>query len=156
VPGLQETYLNPPMPLLINVPMPQHPSAMMMVDVHINIAELHRPRRREPTFTIDLRLHNQESSAAAAAASTEPVQCGICWDEVNDERRMVTNCNHNFCNVCITSQLDTIRKKHQSSGENSRYLDLNCALCRQNVHTLSHNMTNDSYIQDVKGVLYRT
>lgn len=157
VPVLQDTYLNPPMPLLINVPMPQHPSAMMMVDVHINIAELHRQHRREPTFTIDLRLHNSVSSAAAAAAaSTEPVQCGICWDEVNDECRMVTNCNHNFCNVCITSQLDTIRKKHQSSGENSRYLDLNCALCRQNVHTLSHNMTNDSYIQDVKGVLYRT
>jgi hypothetical protein len=33
-------------------------------------------------------------------------------------------------------------------------LELNCALCRQNVHTLSHNMSDDAKIRALKDVLY--
>jgi len=91
---------------------------------------------------------------AAAAATQDPVQCGICWDELNDESRVITNCNHNYCDGCITSQLDSIRAKYRRSGDICRYLDLNCALCRQNVHTLSHNMSDDAKVRGVKDVLY--
>ena len=110
--------------------------------------------QRQPTFTIDLRLSAPPATDAAADAVADPVQCGICWDELNDERRIMTNCNHNYCDGCVTSQIDSIRAKYRRSGDICRYLDLNCALCRQNVHTLSHNMSDDAKIRAVKDVLY--
>jgi hypothetical protein len=117
-----------------------------------------RQNQRQPTFTIDLRLAMPvvaADDAAADAVVADAVQCGICWDELNDESRIITNCNHNYCDGCITSQLDSIRAKYRRSGDICRYLDLNCALCRQNVHTLSHNMSDDAKIRGVKDVLYR-
>jgi hypothetical protein len=116
-----------------------------------------RQNQRQPTFTIDLRLSAPPVAAADAsedAVAADAVQCGICWDELNDERRIITNCNHNYCDGCITSQIDSIRAKYRRSGDICRYLDLNCALCRQNVHTLSHNMSDDARIRGVKDVLY--
>jgi len=116
-----------------------------------------RQNQRQPTFTIDLRLLAPPAAPVAADASADDadaVQCGICWDELNDESRIITNCNHNYCDGCITSQLDSIRAKYRRSGDICRYLDLNCALCRQNVHTLSHNMSDDAKIRGVKDVLY--
>ena len=154
VPLMREEYLNDPLPPMVHIPMPR---PTMVLDEHPGFVSLH-PRRgvaqRQPTFTIDLRLSVPPAEADAAAAEQEPVQCGICWDELNDERRIVTNCNHNYCDGCITSQLDAVRAKYRRSGDICRYLDLNCALCRQNVHTLSHNMSDDAKIRGVKDVLY--
>jgi hypothetical protein len=115
-----------------------------------------RQNQRQPTFTIDLRLSMPVVAEGVVPNEQDPVQCGICWDELNDERRIITNCNHNYCDGCVTSQLDTIRAKYRRSGDICRYLDLSCALCRQNVHTLSHNMSDDAKVRAVKDVLYRT
>jgi hypothetical protein len=152
VPVMLEEYLNDPLPRMVHIPMPR---PTRVVEEHPDFVSM-LPRRglaqRQPTFTIDLRL--SAPAAADDAAATDPVQCGICWDELNDERRIITNCNHNYCDGCITSQIDSIRAKYRRSGDICRYLDLSCALCRQNVHTLSHNMSDDAKIRGVKDVLY--
>jgi hypothetical protein len=153
VPLMREEYLNDPLPPMVHIPMPR---PTRVVEEHPGFVSLH-PRRgqnqRQPTFTIDLRL-SVPPAEADAAAEQEPVQCGICWDELDDERRIVTNCNHNYCDGCVTSQLDAVRAKYRRSGDICRYLDLNCALCRQNVHTLSHNISDDAKVRAVKDVLY--
>ena len=149
VPLMREEYLNDPLPPMVHIPMPR-PARVLDEPPGFMPLRTRNQNQRQPTFTIDLRL----SVPAAADAVADPVQCGICWDELNDERRIVTNCNHNFCDGCVTSQLDSVRAKYRRSGDICRYLDLNCALCRQNVHTLSHNMSDDAKIRGVKSVLY--
>jgi hypothetical protein len=158
VPLMREEYLNDPLPPMVHIPMPR-PARVM--EEHPDFVSM-LPRRglaqRQPTFTIDLRLSVPPAAdaegATDAAVAEDPVQCGICWDELNDESRIITNCNHNYCDGCVTAQLDSIRAKYRRSGDICRYLDLNCALCRQNVHTLSHNMSDDAKIRGVKDVLY--
>jgi hypothetical protein len=156
VPVMREEYLNYPLQPMVHIPMPR---PTRVVEEHPGFVSLH-PRRgvaqRQPTFTIDLRLSAPPAADAVAedGAVADPIQCGICWDELNDASRIITNCNHNYCDGCVTSQLDSIRAKYRRSGDICRYLDLNCALCRQNVHTLSHNMSDDAKIRAVKDVLY--
>jgi hypothetical protein len=157
VPLMREEYLNDPLPPMVHIPMPR-PARVVeenpdFMPLRARGGTIPRQNQRQPTFTIDLRL--SAPVAAADATAVDPVQCGICWDELNDESRIITNCNHNYCDGCVTSQLDSIRAKYRRSGDICRYLDLNCALCRQNVHTLSHNMSDDAKIRGVKDVLYR-
>jgi hypothetical protein len=151
---MRQEYLNDPLPPMVHIPMPRpmrvldEPPGFMPLRTRGGGAQ----NQRQPTFTIDLRL--LPPPAFDAVAEEHPLQCGICWDELNDERRIITNCNHNYCDGCVTSQLDSVRAKYRRSGDICRYLDLNCALCRQNVHTLSHNMSDDDKIRAVKDVLY--
>ena len=159
VPVMRAEYLTAPLLRMVHIPMPR---PTRVVEEHPGFVPLRArgvQNQRQPTFTIDLRLAMPvvaAEDAVAGAAVAEAVQCGICWDELNDERRIITNCNHNYCDGCITSQLDSIRAKYRRSGDICRYLDLSCALCRQNVHTLSHNMSDDAKISGVKNVLYHT
>ena len=162
VPVMREEYLNDPLQPMVHIPMP-HPTRVVeepdFMPLRVRGGTIPRQNQRQPTFTIDLRLSVPVAASAADAGDADAsvadaVQCGICWDELNDESRIITNCNHNYCNGCITSQLDSIRAKYRRSGDICRYLDLNCALCRQNVHTLSHNMSDDAKIRGVKDVLY--
>ena len=150
VPLMRQEYLNDPLPPMVHIPMPRPARVLDEPPGFMPLRVRGAQNQRQPTFTIDLRL----SAPVADATAADPVQCGICWDELNDERRIVTNCNHNFCDGCVTSQLDSVRAKYRRSGDICRYLDLNCALCRQNVHTLSHNMSDDAKIRGVKDVLY--
>ena len=183
VPVMREEYLNYPLQPMVHIPMPRPVIVRVETQVleetrawsrRLEMAPMWgemeeqpgfvplqprgraipRQNQRQPTFTIDLRLSVPVAAAADATAEQEPIQCGICWDELNDERRIITNCNHNYCDGCITSQLDAVRAKYRRSGDICRYLDLSCALCRQNVHTLSHNMSDDAKIRCVKNVLY--
>ena len=154
VPVMREEYLDTPLLRMAHIPMPR---PTRVVEEHPGFVSMHprrggtipRQNQRQPKFIIDLRL-----SAPVAAEDAGAVQCGICWDELNDESRIITNCNHNYCDGCITSQIDSVRAKYRRSGDICRYLDLSCALCRQNVHTLSHNMSDDAKIRCVKNVLY--
>jgi hypothetical protein len=152
VPQMQPTYLNAPLPLLLNVPIPHLFDALDMDMDAVPIQQSHpRASPRTPTFVIDV---TRQASVPALDDSTpaETIQCGICWDEMNHESMLTTNCNHNFCNGCITSQLSTIRNKHHTT---QRYLDLSCALCRQNVETLSHKMDdNSTKLADLRNMLY--
>ncbi len=158
VPVMREEYLNYPLQPMVHIPMPR-PTRVVeenadFMPLRARGGTIPRQNQRQPTFTIDLRLSVPVAAAADATAEQEPIQCGICWDELNDERRIITNCNHNYCDGCITSQLDAVRAKYRRSGDICRYLDLSCALCRQNVHTLSHNMSDDAKVRAVKDVLY--
>ena len=164
VPVMHEEYLTEPLLRMVHIPMPR-PTRVVeenadFMPLRARGGTIPRQNQRQPTFIIDLRLSMPvaaEGAEGAAAVPNEqdPVQCGICWDELNDESRIITNCNHNYCDGCITSQIDSIRAKYRRSGDICRYLDLSCALCRQNVHTLSHNMSDDAKIRGVKDVLYR-
>ena len=157
VPLIHEEYLNMPVLHMAHIPMPR---PAMVLEEHPGFMPLRvrgAQNQREPMFTIDLRLSvpaAADAEGAVVAVAEDPVQCGICWDELNDERRVITNCNHNYCDGCITSQIDSVRAKYRRSGDICRYLDLNCALCRQNVHTLSHNMSDDAKVSAIKDVLY--
>ena len=155
VPVMRDEYLTAPLLRMVHIPMPRPTRVVEELDfmpLRVRGGTSPRQNQRQPTFTIDLRLSMPVVTAEGAAE--DPVQCGICWDELNDESRIITNCNHNYCNGCITSQVDSIRAKYRRSGDICRYLDLSCALCRQNVHTLSHNMSDDAKIRAVKDVLY--
>jgi hypothetical protein len=155
VPVMRDEYLTAPLLRMVHIPMPRPTRVVEELDfmpLRVRGGTIPRQNQRQPTFTIDLRLSMPVVTAEGAAE--DPVQCGICWDELNDESRIITNCNHNYCNGCITSQVDSIRAKYRRSGDICRYLDLSCALCRQNVHTLSHNMSDDAKIRAVKDVLY--
>ncbi len=154
VPLMREEYLNDPLPPMVHIPMPRPTSVLDEPPGFMPLRTrggAQNQNQRQPTFTIDLRLLPPPAHDAAVA---DPVQCGICWDELNDERRIMTNCNHNYCDGCITSQIDSIRAKYRRSGDICRYLDLNCALCRQNVHTLSHNISDGDKVRGIKDVLY--
>jgi hypothetical protein len=159
VPVMREEYLNYPLQPMVHIPMPR-PTRVVeenadFMPLRARGGTIPRQNQRQPTFTIDLRLSAPADDASAADdGDAGAAQCGICWDELNDECRIITNCNHNYCDGCITSHLDSIRAKYRRSGDICRYLDLNCALCRQNVHTLSHNMSDDAKIRGVKNVLY--
>jgi hypothetical protein len=156
VPVMREEYLNYPLQPMTHIPMP-HPVMVLeeypgFVPLRVRGAQNQNQNQRQPMFTIDLRL--SMPVVAADDAAEDPVQCGICWDQLNDENRIITNCNHNYCHGCVTSHIDSIRAKYRRSGDICRYLELNCALCRQNVHTLSHNMSDDAKIRALKDVLY--
>lgn len=163
VPIIRDEYLNDPLPPMVHIPMPRPARALDETHDFMPFrrrgvsAQNQNQNQRQPIFTIDLRLVPPPAhDATTADAVADPVQCGICWDELNDERRIMTNCNHNYCDGCITSHLDSIRAKYRTSGKICRYLDLNCALCRQNVHTLSHNMSDGDKVRAVKDVLYHS
>jgi len=160
VPVMREEYLNYPLQPMVHIPMPRPMRVRVeenadFMPLRVRGGTIPRQNQRQPTFTIDLRLAMPVAAAPDDAGAADAIQCGICWDELNDESRVITNCNHNYCDGCITSQLDSIRAKYRRSGDICRYLDLSCALCRQNVHTLSHNMSDDAKIRAVKDVLYR-
>jgi hypothetical protein len=53
-------------------------------------------------------------------------QCPICYDEMPEIHFMTTNCNHTFCNTCITTHLETERNKRHP----------HCPMCRSTITTM--------------------
>ena len=53
-------------------------------------------------------------------------QCPICYDETPEIHFMTTNCNHTFCNTCITTHLETERNKRHP----------HCPMCRSTITTM--------------------
>jgi len=54
-------------------------------------------------------------------------QCPICYDDRAEINLMTTNCNHIFCNTCITTHLDTERNKRHP----------HCPMCRSIITTMN-------------------
>jgi len=54
-------------------------------------------------------------------------QCPICYDDTPEINLMTTNCNHTFCNTCITTHLDTERNKRRP----------HCPMCRTTMTTMN-------------------
>lgn len=54
-------------------------------------------------------------------------QCPICYDDTPEINLIHTNCNHTFCNTCITSHLDTERNRRQP----------HCPMCRSIITTMN-------------------
>lgn len=57
----------------------------------------------------------------------EVKQCPICYDETPEIHFMTTNCNHTFCNTCITTHLETERNKRHP----------HCPMCRSTITTMN-------------------
>ena len=53
-------------------------------------------------------------------------QCPICIEEVEDFRRVTTNCNHDICDICTDKYLENLKQKEPC-----------CCLCRSTITTLS-------------------
>ena len=56
----------------------------------------------------------------------EVKQCPICYEETPEIHLMHTNCNHTFCNTCITTHLETERNKRHP----------HCPMCRSTITTM--------------------
>jgi hypothetical protein len=54
-------------------------------------------------------------------------QCPICYDETHEIQFMTTNCNHTFCNTCMTTHLETERNKRHP----------HCPMCRSIISTMN-------------------
>jgi hypothetical protein len=54
-------------------------------------------------------------------------QCPICYDDTPEINLMTTNCNHTFCNTCITTHLETERNKRHP----------HCPMCRSTMTTMN-------------------
>lgn len=54
-------------------------------------------------------------------------QCPICYDDTPEINLMTTNCNHTFCNSCITTHLHSERNKRHP----------HCPMCRSAVTTMN-------------------
>jgi hypothetical protein len=57
----------------------------------------------------------------------EVKQCPICYEETPEIHLMHTNCNHTFCNTCITTHLETERNKRHP----------HCPMCRTTITTMN-------------------
>ncbi len=88
--------------------------------------------------TMYARLHQEEMQnntnnikRETMAEKLESFECSICYEDVNTDipetKYCRLNCNHSFCNNCVSSQLDT--------GNNC------CALCRTQIQTIYSNST---------------
>lgn len=55
--------------------------------------------------------------------------CTICFTEISEEEKIILNCNHYFCNICIQDWLD--------KGKNS------CPLCRSDIK--EYNLNDKNY-----------
>jgi len=67
-------------------------------------------------------------------------ECSICYDELNNNNKINTSCNHKFCVMCIKDFMITLSEK--------KFAKLNCPCCRQQITTIS--LLNKDEIQLLK------
>ena len=60
-------------------------------------------------------------------------ECPICLKDFDDNNISITDCNHEFCNVCLNKWLDRNR--------------IDCPKCRQNIKYFKLNDTTTKIIQ---------
>ena len=83
-----------------------------------------------PSFITYTELYKQLSiDIIKSNLAKEPIDCPICLENTNNKIIQTTNCNHNFCRVCMTKQL-----------KNSvyRFVTPSCPLCRSEILTLTN------------------
>lgn len=62
--------------------------------------------------------------------TNEPLECSICYEDIEIAKTVRLNCNHEFCGECITTHI----KKTPSA-------EVKCPMCRSNINTVSE-LTN--------------
>ncbi len=60
-------------------------------------------------------------------------ECPICLKDFDDNNISITDCNHEFCNICLNKWLDRNR--------------IDCPKCRQNIKYFKLNDTTTKIIQ---------
>jgi hypothetical protein len=66
--------------------------------------------------------------ATSTSTLTQPsFQCPICFDEIQEKDKIITNCNHTFCNNCV--------QRYLKSLNNSDKIPV-CAYCRDPMKSL--------------------
>jgi len=73
-------------------------------------------------------------------------ECSICYDELNNNNKINTSCNHKFCIMCMKNFMITISER--------KNVKLNCPCCRQQITTLS--LSNKDEIQLLKEKFCKT
>lgn len=58
-------------------------------------------------------------------ATEEPFECSVCYDEIQSEKMVRLNCNHEFCGDCISTHI----KKTKSEN-------VMCPMCRTDINTV--------------------
>lgn len=96
-------------------------------------------QRRTPTFNIHIQAEDSSKFPEQHHNS-----CAICWDDLTPETCCATNCKHTFCFGCITAAVKDERKKTETSHRRfSRYMNLNCPMCRQEIQDLKTFSNSD-------------
>jgi hypothetical protein len=65
--------------------------------------------------------------------------CGVCWEE-NNNKNIMTNCQHRFCSTCIIGimKMEVEKKTDRIIGEDI-ILDIKCPMCRGEITHLTYN-----------------
>lgn len=111
----------------------------------IDVSQLNTPpppMHRNPIFNIDI-IQKEPSWIIPLPHKS----CSICWDEINEHTCCTTDCNHTYCLDCMNAAIGTVRSKTRTNGRFSRYMTLQCAMCRGDVQDLvyysdDNNTTN--------------
>jgi|688.fasta_scaffold184242_2 hypothetical protein len=67
-------------------------------------------------------------------------ECSICYEEVENNNILQTNCNHTYCIPCF--------KKYLTIKSETNLINVSCPYCRQKIHCLSLN--NEEEIRSIK------
>jgi hypothetical protein len=88
---------------------------------------------RYPTFITYNELYKQLSiDIIKTNLAKQPIDCPICLENTNNKIIQTTNCNHDFCRICMTKQL---------KNAVYRFITPNCPLCRNEILTLTNIAT---------------
>lgn len=127
--NLQDTLVVPYFPPLSPpLPLPQttnHSAWETPPNNTQNMRQKKRKTSKSPLTTIVLELCNDD-------IQSKKHECPICYVKVLSKSLAVTNCQHNFCNNCITKIITTTKSPN-----------LQCPLCRTDVVALQmHSQKN--------------
>jgi hypothetical protein len=90
---------------------------------------------RYPSFITYAELYKRLSiDIIQSNLAKEPIDCPICLENTNKKIIQTTNCNHDFCRICMTKQLKNAVYRFDRPS---------CPLCRSEIRKL----TNMPYFQ---------
>jgi len=85
---------------------------------------------RYPTFITFNELYKQLSiDIIKSNLAKQPIDCPICLENTDKKIIQTTNCNHDFCRICMTKQL---------KNAVYRFITPCCPLCRSEILTLTN------------------
>ena len=68
----------------------------------------------------------------------EDLECKICYDTTDINKRCMLNCNHSLCIECVNSHINSTDER-QSTARQSIATHYSCPICRANITEITAN-----------------
>jgi len=96
-----------------------------------------RPSLKRFNITVTI-IKNMTSTSVIKNEDKDKDQCPICLsNNLTSENEMTTNCNHSFCNDCLTQHINSFKEKERAP---------NCPCCRATIKAIrTSSKTNAEY-----------